>query len=195
MSGVSIDSHSNIDLDAIVSGGDAFMARVKALQQAKSDASDALDSLSIGRDVVEAMRDAQAKEAAAMKMVEDAKAEAASIIAVAQAGAAEIAKQAEARATALVAGAQKQSDAIEEEVKVGRAALGAWSDKTTAEANTLMQAATQAMDAATQKAADNEAAAKKLAAAQKKADAALATAKDMQANLASKLEAIKAAAS
>lgn len=194
--GVSLETNStNLDLDAIVAGGDAFMTRVKTLQKAKAASTDALDALNIGRNVVEAMRDAQAKEAAALKMIEDAKVEAKEIIATATQRAGEIAGHAQEQAEALLTKAQRASEAVEEEVRVGRAALAAWSDKTTAEAQSLMSQAESAMAAAGKKAAENVKEAKRLADAQKETKAMQDAAEASRATFTAKIEAIKAAAS
>lgn len=195
MSGVSISESNNIDLDAIVAGGDDFMARVKTLQQAKSDSAAALDALNIGRDVVAAMQDAQAREAQALKLVEQAKADSENVIAAATAQADKIRGQAQTEADALMASAKSQSDGIEQEVLVARAALNAWSSKTRTEADAVMAKAIETNANAEKQWADNRQAAELLATAQAEAQAAITEANNTQAALAAKLDAIKAAAS
>jgi hypothetical protein len=189
------EGHSNVDLDAIVAGGDAFMARVKTLQQEKAAHGAALKALNIGNDAVAAMRGAQAREQQAIKLVEEAKLEAEAIMAAATARAEKLRIETQIAADGLMADANSASAAIEQEVKVARAALNAWSDKTRAEIDALMAYATDTKADAEQQLVDNRQAAEALAKAKAQADAKIVFANATQAALNAKLEAIKAAAS
>jgi len=73
--------------NAIVSGGDAVMARLKALKDAKADADEAYENLRLGHDAVRAMGDVQAREQAVMDTTASARAEAERIVAEARADA------------------------------------------------------------------------------------------------------------
>lgn len=192
---VSVSEHTDVDLDAIVAGGDAFMTRVKMLQKAKADSIAALESLNIGNDVAAAMRDAQAREATAIKLIEDAKVEADGIVVAATAKAASITSNAQVEADALLAAARKETAAIEQEVKTARTTLQSWSEKTTAEGEAVLTRANAAQAKADRQLAANQKAADELAKARAEAKAATDRANATQAAVAAKLEAIKAAAS
>jgi hypothetical protein len=53
MAGVSIDQAPNIDLNAIISGGDEFMKRMQSFRDAKAAAEDAHAKLGIAKNVIE----------------------------------------------------------------------------------------------------------------------------------------------
>jgi hypothetical protein len=71
--------------NAIVSGGDALMARLKRLKDAKADADEAYENLRLCHDAVRAMQDVQAREQAVMDTTASARAEAERMIAAAKA--------------------------------------------------------------------------------------------------------------
>jgi hypothetical protein len=60
MAGVSIDQAPNIDLSAIIEGGDEFMKRMAAFRDAKAAAEDAHAKLGIAKNVIE-LRDHAAR--------------------------------------------------------------------------------------------------------------------------------------
>ena len=64
----------NADLAAIYKGGENFLARMQAMSSQKDAADAALAQLKLGNDVVAAQADAQAKQEAAAKLHENAKA-------------------------------------------------------------------------------------------------------------------------
>lgn len=193
--GVSISENSNVDLNAIVAGGDAFMSRLKALQQAKADADAALTGLNLGMDIIRAQQDLQQREANAMKMIEDAKAQVEKVLEDASREAAATKGFAQTVADDLLAKAKAQSDAVDQEVAIARAAVDLWSTNTRAAAQTLLDQANAKNSRADAILAANQSAADDLASAQKAADEALAKANTMQATLNAKLEAIRVAAS
>lgn len=196
MSGVSITSGgTNIDFDAIVAGGDTFVARVKELQaiQAKLDASYA--ALSIGKDATAVLQEAQLREQQATKLVSDATEQAAEIIAKANSQAAEIIKSAQDGAGSATNDAQAKINALDAQAKDAQQVLSAWSAQTKSEAGNIMASAVSVKAAADKHLADNQAAAKDLADKHVKADAALQEANRKQAALDAKLNAIKVAAS
>lgn len=192
---VSVTEHTNVDLDALVAGGDAFMARVKALQQAKVDHAAALDALNIGRDAVAAMQNAQQREQTALNLIEQAKKDAQDLIAAASADAEKIRNLAQTEIAALHSAAQSKSEAIEQEVKVARAAVNAWTERTRKETSDHLARATETRAAAEKQHADNKKTAADLLGAQAEAQALTQSATEKHAALDAKLEAIKAAAS
>src|SRR5262249_11493672 len=124
---------SYADLDAIVRGGDAFMARVKALQQAKAEHDDALANLRLGHDVVRAMQDVQVREQASMDVAETAKAEGVRIAGEAKAEAERIVAEANDNAAQIIAKATADAHKLSAEVDEAHAALDAWRDKVKAD--------------------------------------------------------------
>lgn len=137
-------TQSQVDLNAIVSGGDAFMQRLKALQAAKKEHDEALKKYAIGTDVVRAMQDVQAREQAAIEACTAAVATADKIVAEAKAQEKAILDAANAAAADIRAKAAADGDALAREVDEAHAALTAWSEKTKHEANSLMNEAVAA---------------------------------------------------
>lgn len=135
------DSGGNIDLNAIVSGGDAFLARVKTLKDATADHKTALENLRLGTDVVRAMQDVQGREQAVMEAAATAKTESEKMIADAKAEAAGIVAKAKENAEAVMSKATADADALAREVDEAREALAEWSEKTKAEASGAVNAA------------------------------------------------------
>jgi regulator of protease activity HflC (stomatin/prohibitin superfamily) len=118
----------NVDLNAIVSGGDQFMARLKALQDAKAEHDESLKNLRLGHDVVRAMQDVQAREQMAIDAISSAKAEAEKIIAEAKADAEDTIAKAKADATQLIAEGVAEAKKLSADVDAAHAELGKWSD-------------------------------------------------------------------
>jgi cell division septum initiation protein DivIVA len=116
-------------LDAVVNGGDAFLARVKALKEVRAEHDEALANLRLGHDVVRAMQDVQRREQAVIDTTETAKAEAEKIIADAKATAESLVAEATDNAVQLIAKAQAEADKLSAEVDEAHAELGKWSDK------------------------------------------------------------------
>jgi len=196
MSGVSVtDGGSNIDLDALVAGGDTFIARVKELQDAKAKADASYAALNIGKDAQAALAEAQAREATALKLIADAKEEAASTVAIAKQQAADITTSAQDEADAILKASQDQADGLDAQVGDAKQVLADWSAKTTADANAIMASAVATKALADKQLADNQAAAKQISQTQSDLEVALAKAAATQLALNAKLEAIKAAAS
>lgn len=195
MAGVSVTESTNIDLDAIVAGGDAFMARIKDLQATKAAAETAFSDLKIGKDAAAAFNEAQATRQAATQTLTEANDQAAKTIAEAKDQAAKIITDAKDEATALMAFAKQGADGLDAQVASARKVLQDWSDKTTADANNIMAQAVAAKMAADRQLADNQSAAKKLADAQAQVEEAMKATQATQMALNAKLDAIKAAAS
>lgn len=141
---VSVSQNPNVDLDSIVTGGDAFLARMKAFKDAKAEHDDALNNLRLGHDVVRAMQDVQVREQAVIDTTEGAKTEAEKIIADAKANAEGIRTAANSDAEAARAKAAAEGDALAREVDEAHASLSEWSEKKKSDANELMNAAVAA---------------------------------------------------
>lgn len=168
---VSATSGGATDLDAIVSGGDAFMARLKAFTEAKAKHDAALASLKLGTDVVRAMQDVQAREQAAMAAITEASAQAEKTVTEAKAEAQRMIAEATAQAHAIQDKAAAEADALAREVDAAHAALTEWSDKTRDSANTLMNEAVAARAEADRRLDASQKAESKAAAAMAKAKA------------------------
>lgn len=191
MSGVSVTSGTNLDLEALVAGGDTFIQRVKDFNDAKAKHEVALANLNIGKNAVAAYTDAQANQAAALKMVADAKTEAEHIVALAKQEAESIVLVARDTAATIVDAANKSSADIEQQVNTASKVFQAWSDKTKAEANDLLSRATIIKAQADQTLADNKKASSDLADAQASAKSAQDAANAVRAEFNTKLDAIK----
>lgn len=193
MAGVSITESQNIDLDAIISGGDAFMSRIKELQTAKAQAESALADLQLGRSATQAMADAQASKELATKMLDDARHASEEWEQKGKAKYDELLRSAKEQAEIIVAAAQKRADGLDQQVADARNMLNEWSEKTKAEANSIMAQAVASKVSADKQLADNGVAAKELAVARLELQKAMDETIAKQGELDAKIEAIKAA--
>lgn len=194
--GVSInEGGGNVDLDAIVAGGDAFLARIKTLKEAKEDADASLAALKLGTDLAAKQREVQEHEQAALQKVQDAKSDAATLVEQGRADAAALKRQAQVEADELLAKARGQASTLSTEVANAQQVLSVWAEKTKSEADDYMTRATDAKNEAEKQLELNVQAAKDLAKDRKQAQQALADANALQVTLTAKLDAIKAAAS
>lgn len=194
MSGVSISEGGNIDLDAIIQGGDAFLERIKAIKVAKDEFNQAFENLNLGKSAAAALADAQTTVANAVTSADEIKAEAEKLLADARNEAASIVPAAQTEADQIIAQAKAEAARLNAEVDVGRQALVEWSNKTKEEANGIMQQATATKSAADKQLADNQVAAATLAEAQAQAQAAIDKANVLQATLTAKIDAVNRAA-
>lgn len=195
MSGVSVTSGGNVDLDALVAGGDSFLARIKALQEQKAQADASLEALKIGKDANAAYSDAQVNQAAALKVLADAKEQAAAIVANAHAEAAALLKTTKDQASGVLDTSQKSAFALDAQVANAKKDFAAWHDSAKAQASGILDSANATKAAAEKQHAENLAAAKALADAQAQTQAHLNAAKAKQDKLDAALNAIKVAAS
>lgn len=193
--GVSISEGGNIDLDAIVAGGDGFLDRIKAIKAAKAEHDASLDALNLGRDAAAAMRDAQMREEAAKQLYEATKVQAEQMLTDGHARAAEIVRQGQIDVDTMMVKAHADVAAIDAQVKDAHQVLSSWSENTKAEASGLLDRATATKAEADQQFVTNLKEAKNLAALQAEAKTEIDTAVQLQATLAARLDAIKAAAS
>ena len=151
---LSAGTTANTDLDAIVTGGDAFMARLKEFKDAKAESEAALANLRLGTDVVRAMQDVQTREQAALDALATAKEEADKIGTEARAEADSILAAANEQAEEIKSQARAAADDLSREVDEARTTLNDWSAKTRADANALMDSAVSAKAVADQRVKD-----------------------------------------
>jgi cell division septum initiation protein DivIVA len=131
---VSITSGNNADLSAIISGGDEFLKRVKTYQEAKKKAEEAQEKLNLGKDVVKAMADAQAKEQAATDALREAKEQAAKIIEEANKAASDKLHQAQETAKQVITNAQTRASQIDKDAIEAKAMVDEFTKQATADA-------------------------------------------------------------
>jgi len=184
---VSTGGEVNVDLRAVVEGGDAFFKRLSDLQTAKMGAEDAIAKLGVAQNVNASVADANAKvvkatqvltdaDKAAKQIVDDANAKAESITAKARAEAQSILDAAKAKADDLTQGAQKFSDGAR------------------AEAQKVLAAAKASKLAADKLLSEHQAKAQLLASKQEEARILMESAQSIQKEFSDKLAAIQTAA-
>lgn len=194
--GVSVEG-TNVDLNAIVQGGDAFLARINELNAAKTKADAALADLKLGQSAKDAFASADAKIASASKLLADAQEAASKTITDANRQAADILTQANNDAAGIIAAAQAKHDAdaiaLDAEVKTARDDLAAWTVQTKAATQKALDDAIAAKTEADRLLSIQAAAADKLATSQAAADAALASAQAAEADFKAKSARLAAA--
>lgn len=192
---VSVSANTNVELEALVKGGQEFLDRVKVLKEAKDQNEASLKALNIGMDVIGALNEAQAREQTAIVALEAAKKEAKEILDRAKADASRAVDTAHAEAKSLIDNAQVQVASLFKELNQGRDVLTAWSQKTKDEAETLMAAAKAAQDKANATMSSAQKIKEDVTAEHAKLVAATEAANKAKIELEAKLAAIKAAAS
>lgn len=170
--GVSAVDH-NPDLEALISGGEAFLRRVAELKDARAGYERSLADFNIGQEVVAALASAKEKEEAAVKALEDAMAQAGGLLEDARKQAAVIVEEARASAEGLLNDSQAKIAAdrasLEYEMKNRQESFDSWAAGQEAKINANLEAAATARSRAEAQAKANQLAADELAVAQKDA--------------------------
>lgn len=185
---------SNVDLDAIVEGGQSFLDRIKQLQDAQATVQASFVALNLGRSAAEAYADAQKNQQAAKDAVASANKTALNVIVEAEAKAADLIKAAQDSATQVQAQSDLNLAAFNRDLESGRRTLTEWSNQTTDAANALLTSAQAKSAEADKMTVANQQLADQLTQAKAVLEDQIAAAKAAEDAFNAKLNAIKAAA-